>query len=209
MNPFNLYLIDLKHFFFLNRLNFGYFTHYQVNTWWTFVTYSLVFKVKSNGKLINLWRCPAQSVGSRWDTKGRKSELDIFKILLLTNSHRRSFRALLIWDIIEVIYYAKYLVATTTTTTSTIVVIISLHSSSREPSFKDLLFCPYNIYSVMNIQFIFLGPSYQASGYNFNAYEWRSPKQRGSLSPPSRPRNHPFHDTVLSDDEWDRPTASR
>ncbi|XP_015711915.1 glutamate receptor-interacting protein 1 isoform X7 [Coturnix japonica] len=52
------------------------------------------------------------------------------------------------------------------------------------------------------------GPSYQASGYNFNAYEWRSPKQRGSLSPPSRPRNHPFHDTVLSDDEWDRPTAS-
>ncbi|NWJ10744.1 GRIP1 protein, partial [Crypturellus undulatus] len=50
--------------------------------------------------------------------------------------------------------------------------------------------------------------SYQASGYNFNAYEWRSPKQRGSLSPPSRPRNHPFHDTGLSDDEWDRSTAS-
>uniref|UniRef100_U3J1B8 Glutamate receptor interacting protein 1 n=1 Tax=Anas platyrhynchos platyrhynchos TaxID=8840 RepID=U3J1B8_ANAPP len=49
---------------------------------------------------------------------------------------------------------------------------------------------------------------YQASGYNFNAYEWRSPKQRGSLSPPSRPRNHPFHDPVLSDEEWDRPTAS-
>uniref|UniRef100_A0A8C3BS84 Glutamate receptor interacting protein 1 n=1 Tax=Cairina moschata TaxID=8855 RepID=A0A8C3BS84_CAIMO len=52
------------------------------------------------------------------------------------------------------------------------------------------------------------GPSYQASGYNFNAYEWRSPKQRGSLSPPSRPRNHPFHDPVLSDEEWDRPAAS-
>ncbi|XP_068525369.1 glutamate receptor-interacting protein 1 isoform X3 [Anas acuta] len=52
------------------------------------------------------------------------------------------------------------------------------------------------------------GPSYQASGYSFNAYEWRSPKQRGSLSPPSRPRNHPFHDPVLSDEEWDRPTAS-
>ncbi|XP_035399963.1 glutamate receptor-interacting protein 1 isoform X2 [Cygnus atratus] len=52
------------------------------------------------------------------------------------------------------------------------------------------------------------GPSYQASGYNFNAYEWRSPKQRGSLSPPSRPRNHPFHDPVLSDEEWDQPTAS-
>ncbi|KAM6384593.1 glutamate receptor-interacting protein 1 isoform 8-T8 [Alca torda] len=51
------------------------------------------------------------------------------------------------------------------------------------------------------------GHSYQASGYNFNAYEWRSPKQ-ASLSPPSKPRNHPFHDTGLSDDEWDRPTAS-
>ncbi|XP_064022360.1 glutamate receptor-interacting protein 1 isoform X8 [Pogoniulus pusillus] len=51
------------------------------------------------------------------------------------------------------------------------------------------------------------GSSYQASGYNFNAYEWRSPKQT-SLSPPSKPRNHPFHDTGLSDDEWDRPTAS-
>ncbi|XP_039357776.1 glutamate receptor-interacting protein 1 isoform X7 [Mauremys reevesii] len=52
------------------------------------------------------------------------------------------------------------------------------------------------------------GPTYQASGYNFNAYEWRSPKQRDNLSPPSRPQNHPFHDTGLSDDEWDRPTAS-
>ncbi|KAJ7418890.1 hypothetical protein WISP_57198 [Willisornis vidua] len=51
------------------------------------------------------------------------------------------------------------------------------------------------------------GHTYQASGYNFNAYEWRSPKQT-SLSPPSKPRNHPFHDTGLSDDEWDRPTAS-
>ncbi|KFP86842.1 Glutamate receptor-interacting protein 1, partial [Acanthisitta chloris] len=51
------------------------------------------------------------------------------------------------------------------------------------------------------------GHTYQASGYNFNTYEWRSPKQT-SLSPPSKPRNHPFHDTGLSDDEWDRPTAS-
>uniref|UniRef100_A0A663FE26 Glutamate receptor interacting protein 1 n=1 Tax=Aquila chrysaetos chrysaetos TaxID=223781 RepID=A0A663FE26_AQUCH len=51
------------------------------------------------------------------------------------------------------------------------------------------------------------GHSYQASGYNFNTYEWRSPKQT-SLSPPSKPRNHPFHDTGLSDDEWDRPPAS-
>ncbi|NXW21879.1 GRIP1 protein, partial [Circaetus pectoralis] len=51
------------------------------------------------------------------------------------------------------------------------------------------------------------GHSYQASGYNFNTYEWRSPKQT-SLSPPSKPRNHPFHDTGLSDEEWDRPPAS-
>ncbi|KFO70108.1 Glutamate receptor-interacting protein 1, partial [Cuculus canorus] len=51
------------------------------------------------------------------------------------------------------------------------------------------------------------GHSYQASGYNFNAYEWRSPKQT-SLSPPSKPRNHPFHDTGLSDDDWDQPAAS-
>ncbi|XP_017677628.1 PREDICTED: glutamate receptor-interacting protein 1 isoform X4 [Lepidothrix coronata] len=51
------------------------------------------------------------------------------------------------------------------------------------------------------------GHTYQASGYNFNAYEWRSPKQT-SLSPPSKPRNHPFHDTGLGDEEWDRPTAS-
>ncbi|KFP30006.1 Glutamate receptor-interacting protein 1, partial [Colius striatus] len=51
------------------------------------------------------------------------------------------------------------------------------------------------------------GHSYQASGYGFNAYEWRSPKQT-SLSPPSKPRNHPFHDAGLSDDDWDRPTAS-
>uniref|UniRef100_A0A663FH57 Glutamate receptor interacting protein 1 n=1 Tax=Aquila chrysaetos chrysaetos TaxID=223781 RepID=A0A663FH57_AQUCH len=52
-----------------------------------------------------------------------------------------------------------------------------------------------------------LSAGYQASGYNFNTYEWRSPKQT-SLSPPSKPRNHPFHDTGLSDDEWDRPPAS-
>ncbi|XP_027740504.1 glutamate receptor-interacting protein 1 isoform X3 [Empidonax traillii] len=51
------------------------------------------------------------------------------------------------------------------------------------------------------------GHTYQASGYNFNAYEWRSPKQT-SLSPPSKPRNHQFHDTGLGDEEWDRPTAS-
>ncbi|KAM6437880.1 glutamate receptor-interacting protein 1 isoform 13-T13 [Liasis olivaceus] len=52
------------------------------------------------------------------------------------------------------------------------------------------------------------GPNYQASGYNFNTFEWRSPKQRGSLSPPNRPRINSFHDTGLSDDEWDKPVAS-
>ncbi|XP_071589570.1 glutamate receptor-interacting protein 1 isoform X5 [Heliangelus exortis] len=51
------------------------------------------------------------------------------------------------------------------------------------------------------------GHSYQASGYSFNTYEWRSPKQT-SLSPPSKPLNHPFQDTGLSDEEWDRPAAA-
>ncbi|ETE61426.1 Glutamate receptor-interacting protein 1, partial [Ophiophagus hannah] len=52
------------------------------------------------------------------------------------------------------------------------------------------------------------GPSYQASGYNFNTFEWRSPKQKGSLSPLNRPRINSFHDTGLSDDDWDKPVAS-
>ncbi|XP_041444559.1 glutamate receptor-interacting protein 1 isoform X13 [Xenopus laevis] len=52
------------------------------------------------------------------------------------------------------------------------------------------------------------GPNFQASGFSFNAYEWRNPKQKGSLSPLGRPRNNHFHDTGLSDDEWDRPTTS-
>uniref|UniRef100_A0A803W0V4 Glutamate receptor interacting protein 1 n=1 Tax=Ficedula albicollis TaxID=59894 RepID=A0A803W0V4_FICAL len=51
------------------------------------------------------------------------------------------------------------------------------------------------------------GHTYQASGYNFNAYEWRSPKQ-ASLSPPGKARSHAFHDAGLSDDDWDRPAAS-
>ncbi|XP_078532545.1 glutamate receptor-interacting protein 1 isoform X7 [Lissotriton helveticus] len=52
------------------------------------------------------------------------------------------------------------------------------------------------------------GPSYQASGgYNFNTYEWRNPKQKGSLSPASRQRHNPFNDTGL-EDEWDRPANS-
>ncbi|XP_063252587.1 glutamate receptor-interacting protein 1 isoform X4 [Prinia subflava] len=51
------------------------------------------------------------------------------------------------------------------------------------------------------------GHPYQASGYNFNAYDWRSPKQ-ASVSPPGQPRSHPFHDAGLGDDDWDRPAAS-
>ncbi|KAI1239335.1 hypothetical protein IHE44_0012453 [Lamprotornis superbus] len=50
------------------------------------------------------------------------------------------------------------------------------------------------------------GHTNQASGYNFNAYEWRSPKQ-ASLSPPGKPWNHLFHDAGLTD-EWDRSAAS-
>ncbi|XP_070611757.1 glutamate receptor-interacting protein 1 isoform X2 [Erythrolamprus reginae] len=53
------------------------------------------------------------------------------------------------------------------------------------------------------------GPNYQASGYNFNTFEWRSPKQKHSLSPLNRPRINSFHDTGLSDDDWDKPVASR
>uniref|UniRef100_A0A803T9W7 Glutamate receptor interacting protein 1 n=1 Tax=Anolis carolinensis TaxID=28377 RepID=A0A803T9W7_ANOCA len=52
------------------------------------------------------------------------------------------------------------------------------------------------------------GPNFQASGYNFNTFEWRSPKQRGSLSPPTRPRSNPFHETGLGDEDWDKPIAT-
>ncbi|XP_075713027.1 glutamate receptor-interacting protein 1 isoform X6 [Rhinoderma darwinii] len=52
------------------------------------------------------------------------------------------------------------------------------------------------------------GPNFQASGFSFNSYEWRNPKQKGSLSPLNRPTNNHFQDTVLSDDEWERPTTS-
>ncbi|KAM8974564.1 glutamate receptor-interacting protein 1 isoform 2-T2 [Pelodytes ibericus] len=52
------------------------------------------------------------------------------------------------------------------------------------------------------------GPNFQASGFSFNAYEWRNPKQKGSLSPLSRSRSNHYQDTGLSDDEWDRPTAT-
>ncbi|XP_069830818.1 glutamate receptor-interacting protein 1 isoform X3 [Dendropsophus ebraccatus] len=52
------------------------------------------------------------------------------------------------------------------------------------------------------------GPNFQASGFSFNAFEWRNPKQKGSLSPLNRPTNNHYQDIGLSDDEWDRPTAS-
>ncbi|XP_075408902.1 glutamate receptor-interacting protein 1 isoform X1 [Tenrec ecaudatus] len=52
------------------------------------------------------------------------------------------------------------------------------------------------------------GTGFQASGYNFNTYEWRSPKQRGSLSPVTKPRSQTFPDVGLSNEEWDRSTAS-
>ncbi|XP_040265364.1 glutamate receptor-interacting protein 1 isoform X2 [Bufo bufo] len=52
------------------------------------------------------------------------------------------------------------------------------------------------------------GPSFQASGFSFNTFEWRNPKQKGSLSPLNRPTNNHFQDTGLSDDEWERPTTS-
>uniref|UniRef100_A0A803TRI0 Glutamate receptor interacting protein 1 n=1 Tax=Anolis carolinensis TaxID=28377 RepID=A0A803TRI0_ANOCA len=50
--------------------------------------------------------------------------------------------------------------------------------------------------------------SYGSQGYNFNTFEWRSPKQRGSLSPPTRPRSNPFHETGLGDEDWDKPIAT-
>ncbi|XP_056370514.1 glutamate receptor-interacting protein 1 isoform X1 [Oenanthe melanoleuca] len=51
------------------------------------------------------------------------------------------------------------------------------------------------------------GHTYQAAGYSFNAYEWRSAKQ-ASVSPPGRARSHALHDAGLGDDDWDRPAAS-
>ncbi|XP_053321565.1 glutamate receptor-interacting protein 1 isoform X3 [Spea bombifrons] len=52
------------------------------------------------------------------------------------------------------------------------------------------------------------GGNFQASGFSFNAFEWRNPKQKGSLSPLSRSQTNHYQDTGLSDDEWDRPTTS-
>ncbi|XP_023572086.1 glutamate receptor-interacting protein 1 isoform X2 [Octodon degus] len=52
------------------------------------------------------------------------------------------------------------------------------------------------------------GTGFQAPGYNFNTYDWRSPKQRGSLSPIPKPRSQTYPDVGLSNEDWDRSTAS-
>ncbi|XP_037369940.1 glutamate receptor-interacting protein 1 isoform X13 [Talpa occidentalis] len=52
------------------------------------------------------------------------------------------------------------------------------------------------------------GTGFQASGYNFNTYDWRSPKQRGSLSPVAKPRSQTYPDVGLSNEDWDRSTVS-
>ncbi|XP_037701341.1 glutamate receptor-interacting protein 1 isoform X4 [Choloepus didactylus] len=52
------------------------------------------------------------------------------------------------------------------------------------------------------------GTGFQASGYNFSTYDWRSPKQRGSLSPVTKPRSQTYPDVGLSNEDWDRPAAS-
>lgn len=52
------------------------------------------------------------------------------------------------------------------------------------------------------------GSGFQASGYNFNTYDWRSAKQRGSLSPVTKPRSQTYPDVGLSNEDWDRSTVS-
>ncbi|XP_042803035.1 glutamate receptor-interacting protein 1 isoform X8 [Panthera leo] len=52
------------------------------------------------------------------------------------------------------------------------------------------------------------GSGFQASGYSFNTYEWRGPKQRGSLSPVTKPRSQTYPDVGLSNEDWDRSTVS-
>ncbi|KAL1774954.1 glutamate receptor-interacting protein 1 isoform X1 [Sigmodon hispidus] len=52
------------------------------------------------------------------------------------------------------------------------------------------------------------GSTFQTSGYNFNTYDWRSPKQRGSLSPVPKPRSQTYPDVGLSNEDWERSTAS-
>ncbi|XP_028614956.1 glutamate receptor-interacting protein 1 isoform X2 [Grammomys surdaster] len=52
------------------------------------------------------------------------------------------------------------------------------------------------------------GSTFQTSGYNYNTYDWRSPKQRASLSPVPKPRSQTYPDVGLSNEDWDRSTAS-
>ncbi|XP_058413673.1 glutamate receptor-interacting protein 1 isoform X2 [Diceros bicornis minor] len=52
------------------------------------------------------------------------------------------------------------------------------------------------------------GTGFQASGYNFNTYDWRSSKQRGSLSPVAKPRSQTYPDVGLSSEDWDPSTVS-
>ncbi|XP_045040552.1 glutamate receptor-interacting protein 1 isoform X5 [Desmodus rotundus] len=52
------------------------------------------------------------------------------------------------------------------------------------------------------------GIGFQASGYNFNTYDWRSSKPRGSLSPVTKPRSQTYPDVGLSNEDWDRSTVS-
>ncbi|NP_001264224.1 glutamate receptor-interacting protein 1 isoform 7 [Mus musculus] len=52
------------------------------------------------------------------------------------------------------------------------------------------------------------GSTFQTSGYNYNTYDWRSPKQRTSLSPVPKPRSQTYPDVGLSNEDWDRSTAS-
>ncbi|XP_076776439.1 glutamate receptor-interacting protein 1 isoform X5 [Arvicanthis niloticus] len=52
------------------------------------------------------------------------------------------------------------------------------------------------------------GSTFQTSGYNYSTYDWRSPKQRASLSPVPKPRSQTYPDVGLSNEDWDRSTAS-
>ncbi|XP_036863064.2 glutamate receptor-interacting protein 1 isoform X5 [Manis javanica] len=52
------------------------------------------------------------------------------------------------------------------------------------------------------------GAGFQASGYNFSTYDWRNPKQKGSLSPVTKPRSQTCPDVGLSNEDWDRSTVS-
>ncbi|XP_012666034.1 glutamate receptor-interacting protein 1 isoform X2 [Otolemur garnettii] len=52
------------------------------------------------------------------------------------------------------------------------------------------------------------GAGFQAPGYNFNTYDWRSPKPRSSLSPGCKPRSQTYPDVGLSSEDWDQSTAS-